>query len=87
MSIKLESILFKVSLILNKESLKGSFISFIRAKLIYLIKLSLLSSIKVINLLLKSFNLINKVLSIKVIIINIKESKSLKYYYILILLN
>jgi hypothetical protein len=55
--IKLEVIVLKVGLVLGKESLEGSLISLIRARLIYLISLSLLSYIEEINLLLKSYNL------------------------------
>lgn len=80
--------MLKVSLILNNKSLKSFLISLIRAKFIYFIRLSLLSNIKVINLLLKIFNLISQFLNIKaIIIINIKKDRSLKYYYILILYN
>jgi hypothetical protein len=55
--IKLEVIVLKVGSALGKESLEDSLISLIRARLIYLISLSLLSHIEEINLLLESYNL------------------------------
>ena len=64
MGTKLLVVVLKVGPILGKESLKGSLISLIRFKFIYLISFSLLSSIKKVNLLLKLGNLVNYFLGI-----------------------
>jgi hypothetical protein len=66
-SIKLEVIVLKVGLVLGKESLKGPLVSFIRARLIYLVGLSLLSCVEEINLLLEGCNLGYYILDVVII--------------------
>jgi hypothetical protein len=72
-SIKLEVIVLKVGSALGKESLEGSLVSLIRAGLVYLIGLSLLSYVKEINLLLEGCNLGRYILG-TIIITNTRES-------------
>jgi hypothetical protein len=55
--VKLEVIVLKVGLVLGEESLKGFFLSFIGAGLIYLVGSSLLGYIKEIDFLLESCDL------------------------------
>jgi hypothetical protein len=85
--VKLVSIVFKVGLVLGKESLEGFFISLIGAGLVYLISLGLLNQVEEINLLLEGYNLSFYALGIVVILANIQGSKNLKYHYIFILLS
>ena len=68
MGTKLLVIVLKVSLILSEKSLKGSLISLIRSKLIYLISSSLLDNMEKVNLLLKLGNLAYHFLGIIIII-------------------
>jgi hypothetical protein len=59
--------MFKVGLALGKESLEGSLVSLIGARLVHLIGLGLLNHIEEINLLLKSYNLGRHILSVIII--------------------
>ena len=86
MGIKLVSVVFKVSTVLGKESLEGSLISLIEARLVYLIGLGLLGRIKEVNFLLEHYNLYRHILGI-IITINIRGGKSLRYHYVFILLS
>ena len=61
-------VVLKVGPILGKESLKGSLISLIRSRLVYLVGSSLLNSIEKVNLLLKLGNLAYYFLGIIIII-------------------
>ena len=83
-STKLLVVVLKVGLILGEKSLKGSLISLIRSRLIYLISFSLLDSIKKVNLLLKLSNLAYYFLGI---IIIIRGGWGLRYHYIFVLLS
>jgi hypothetical protein len=71
-SIKLDIIVLKVYIILDKKPLEGFFISLIKAKLIYFIGLSLLDKVELYNLLLELFNLVHHLLGS-----NIKGSRGL----------
>ena len=82
---KLIVVVLKVGPVLGEESLKGSLISLIRSRLIYLIGLSLLSNIEEINFLLKRSNLRYYIL--RVIITSARGGWSLRCYYIFILFN
>ena len=68
MGTKLLVVVLKVGPTLGKKSLKGSLISLIRSRLIYLISSSLLNSIEKVNLLLKLSNLAYYFLGIIIII-------------------
>ena len=65
---KLLVVVLKVGPILGKESLEGSLISLIKFRLIYLISFNLLNNIKKVNLLLKLGNLAYYFLGIIIII-------------------
>jgi hypothetical protein len=58
MSIKLEVVVFEVGIVLYKESLEGSLISLVGARLVHLEGLGLLKYMEIYNLLLELANLI-----------------------------
>ena len=86
MGVKLVPVVLKVSTVLGKELLEGFFISLMEAGLVYLIGLGLLGYIEKVNFLLERYNLYCRVLNI-IIATNIRGGRSLKYYYIFILLS
>ena len=83
-SFKLEIIIFKVDIILYKEFLKGFLVSLIGARLVYLKSLGLLKYIEIYNFLLELANLFAYFLNkVSLNLDNLKEGRSLKYYYII----
>ena len=80
------SIVFKVNTVLGKEFLEGFLVSLIGAGLVYLIGLNLLGRIEEINFLLKLCDLYRYILGI-IVTTNVRGGRSLRYYYIFVLLN
>jgi len=79
-------VVFKVSTVLDKEPLEGFLVSLIKAGLVYLKSLSLLERIEIYNFLLELANLFIYFFNrVSFNLGNLKGSKNLRHYYILIL--